>query len=268
MCELFLCRDGDGFKSSTMSTSFQELAAEEAREATPLAHHDVVDKMFLQAKIEKRLKDDYLVQYMRNMDVPTLLYQRVVNKPEQISQLWQHHIMPHTACIVKNASNIAELQSTQAKWEEDLDAVQDQIDSSFESMQRRWQGNYTAVQYQIDSHQTKWEEKQEEILQSVDDMQSRIQSMKFQLDEQESRCDEDIPTEIELLWCQINNMKDENKELRQEIKNLGKKKSVITCCDTVLNIAMMTVVILAVTIKTINFLKIPHCPKSVLIILM
>jgi hypothetical protein len=260
VCELFLCKGDGEVKSFTMSPPFSQLAAEEASVTTPMAHHDVVDRMFLQAKIERRMKDEYMVQCMGNLDVPTLLYQKVVDKPEQISQMWQRHVMPHTACIVKNASDIAELQSTQAKWEEDLDSVQDQIDSSFESMQRRWQGNYTAIQYQIDSHQTKWEEKQEEVIKSIDDMQSRVQSMKFHIDEQESRCDEeilesveDIPSEIELLWCHINNMKDENKELRQEIKNLRKKKSVITCCDTVLNIAMMAVVIFMVTIKTINF---------------
>jgi len=265
---LILCRRAGEVKSFTMSTPFQALAAEEARATTPMAHHDVVDKMFLQAKIERRLKDEYMVQCMGNQDVPTLLYQKVVDKPEERSFAWQRHVMPHTACIVKNASDITELQSTQAKWEEELDAVQEEIDSSFESMQRRWQGNYTSVQYQIDSHETKWGEKQEEILQSVEDMQGRIQSMKFQLDEQESRCDveilqsvEDIPSEMELMWCQINNMKDENKELKQEIKNLGKKKSAITYCDSLINIAMMillVVMLIPTTVRTTQgYLELP-----------
>jgi len=266
---LILCRRAGEVKSFTMSTPFQALAAEEARATTPMAHHDVVDKMFLQAKIERRLKDEYMVKCMGNQDVPTLLYQKLLHtKLHDTATPTLVASCLHTACIVKNASDITELQSAQTKWEEELDAVQEEIDSSFESMQRRWQGNYTSVQYQIDSHETKWGEKQEEILQSVEDMQGRIQSMKFQLDEQESRCDEeilqsaeDIPSEMELMWCQINNMKDENKELKQEIKNLGKKKSAITYCDSLINIAMMillVVMLIPTTVRTTQgYLELP-----------
>ena len=222
-----------------MSTSFQELAAEEAREATPMAHHDVVDKMFLQAKIEKRLKDDYLVQYMRNMDVPTLLYQRIVNKPEQISQLWQHHIMPHTACIVKNASNIAELQSQIDEQEENVAAVQ-----------MRWEDELKSMQSQIDAKDEmdadlqKWCDEQTAL--DLKKLWSAQTTCREEIQSAQDRV-EDIPDEIALLWCQVDALKTELKALRD------KKKSPVSVCDGVIEIVAILVLMAMVFSSTVNF---------------
>jgi hypothetical protein len=196
-------------------SSFQELAAEEVR--TTFSHEDVVDKLFSQAKIEKRLKDEYMVQFMGGMDVPSILYQRVLKGGEQVSQAWQFHVMPHTACIVKNASDIEELRTTQTGLEEQIDSVQHRFESCFEVTQETWENDLRSTQYQIDTQSATHKRYREEL----------------------ASTHEDISDEMALMWCQINTMKEENKELKRELEVLGKKKPVITYCGALINVVMI-----------------------------
>jgi hypothetical protein len=232
---LFLC-EGDGeVKLSTMSTPFQELARTEASYTESLTD---VDRMFLQAKIEKRLKDEYMVKYMGIRDVPTVLYQ-TMKTPEQAYQQWQFHIMPHMACIVKNASNIAELQSqideqeetvaaVQMRWEDELKSMQSQIDAKDEmdADLQKWCDEQTALDLKkLWSAQTTCREE-------IQSAQDRV---------------EDIPDEIALLWCQVDALKTELKALR------GKKKSPISVCNGVIEIVAIIVLMAMVFFSTVNF---------------
>mgnify|MGYP003661317149 CR=1 FL=1 len=179
MYGLFLCEGAGEVKLSTMSTPFQELARTEASYTESLTD---VDRMFLQAQIEKRLKDEYMVKYMGIRDVPTLLYQ-TMKTPEQAYQQWQFHIMP-----------------VQMRWEDELKSMQSQIDAKDEmdADLQKWCDEQTALDLKkLWSAQTTCREE-------IQSAQDRV---------------EDIPDEIALLWCQVDALKTELKALRGKKKS-------------------------------------------------
>lgn len=217
--------------------SFQELAA--AKVSTTFSHKDVVARMFLQEKIEKRMKDEYMAQFMGNMDVPSMLYQRILKAPEQVGQAWQFHVMPHTACIVKNASDIEELRATQTGFEEQIDSVQHRFESCFEVTQENWENDLRSTQSQLEEHGATQKRYREEL----------------------ASVQEDISSEMTLMWCQINAMKEENKELKSELEVLRTKKPVVTYCGALINVVMIVMLMALMIPPTIvtmtEYLELP-----------
>ena len=194
-------------------SSFQELAAEEVRVTS--SSEDVVDNMFLQAKIEKRMKGEYVAKFMMGMDVPSLLYQRVLTSPKEGNSAWRSYIMPHTACILTNASDIEDLRTTQTFFEEQIDSVQNMFESRFEVTQENLENELRSIQSRIDTY-------------------------------------ERYHDEITVMRRQINTMNEENKELKRELNLFLKKKPLVTYYSVLINVVMIVILMMLMIPTTIT----------------